>query len=202
MDDDYLTKLARVDLEPQEGGGYQPLEQLLSQIRAKFDPHWLLIDVRAGLSPAAGLLLGSYAHLHVLFGTTTEQSWVGLRQVLMRMGAERVRRGEPQAECLLVHAMLPDNSVVAETARASFEARAVDEFRDHYYASDDPSQDRLWSVNDIDTSDAPHVPVPLSYSGKIAFFEDIEDIADDLVTLPEYVSFGNRIVGRFPRGEG
>jgi hypothetical protein len=55
---------------------------------------------------------------------------------------------------------------------------------------------------DEESSDAPHVPVPLSYSGKIAFFEDIEDIADDLVTLPEYVSFGNRIVGRFPRGEG
>jgi hypothetical protein len=203
LDDEYLTKLARVDLDPPPNGTH-PLEELLNEVRTELQPDWILVDVRAGLSPAAGLLLNGFAHLHVLFGTTSEQSWLGMRRVIHHLGAERLQHGMAQADCLLVQAMVPDNSVTAEIAQRVFAARALDEFTDHYYfeAPENPEEDEaFWSVNDSISKEAPHVPIPLFYSGQFAFFRELEEIGDRLVQSSDYTALGKRITGRFRKAE-
>jgi len=201
VDGGYLGKLARVDLEPRpREDATHPLQRLLEDVRARLQPHWILVDARAGLADPAGMLLGGLAHLHVLFGTFSDQSWAGLRLVIERLGGERVRRERPQADCLVVQAMVPENVRVAEESRRAFADRARDEFVDAYYA-EDPStgeaRDDFWYVGDADGSDAPHVPVPLSYSSKLADFGSIDDVAEHLAESPEYRRLASRIADRF-----
>lgn len=198
LDGDFLSKLSRVDLEPAPAGNGHPLILLLEQIRAELNPHWLLIDSRAGLSEASGFALSGLAHLNVLFGTTSEQSWLGLRLVLQRLGAERVQQNRLQLDCILVQAMVPEGPS-RNVAEAAFRERADDEFRDQYYAEDpsDPEEDRYWYVRDMPSEDAPHVPVPLPYKTNLAFLGRIDDVAADLASDPSYSALSERIAGRF-----
>jgi hypothetical protein len=198
--EDYLNKLARVDLEPpRPEDPRHPLQLLLEQINTELQPQWLLLDARAGLSEPAGLLLGGIAHLSVLFGTSSEQSWQGLRVILERIGASRVREDNKQLDCVLVHAMVPEDAKVGALARAAFETRALEEFRSHYYAADpvEPDEDRLWYVRDSEASDAPHVPAAVSYQPRLAHYERIDDVADTLAGSAEYQALAERIQQRF-----
>jgi hypothetical protein len=201
---EYLGKLARLDLEPAApGGSPHPLRLLLDQVRTNLDPNWICIDARAGLSEPAGLLLSGPSHLHVLFGTSSEQSWRGLTVVLERIGASRVRENRPQLDCVLVHAMVPEDPSAAKTAMERFEARALAEFRGHYYAPDpdDPDEDRLWYVRDAEASDAPHAPITIPYQPKLAHYERVDDVADHLADARELGILGERIAARFGREE-
>ena len=202
VNNDYLTKLARVDLElgsptlSVEAPLEHPLELLLHQVRKELDPTWILIDARAGLSPAAGLLMSGFAHLYVLFGTTNEQSFIGLERMIHHLGAEHLRKGV-QAECVVVHAMVPENAAIAEKSKETFRARVEEIFRDHYLVKDDPNEE-LWSVSDIgNNAEAPLVPVDIPYSQAIAFFSSITGVADVLCKGP-YEDLSVRIQGRFP----
>jgi len=201
---EYLGKLARLDLDPPPAGGTgHPLHLLLEQVRAELDPHWICIDARAGLSEPAGLLLAGTAHLHVLFGTSSDQSWRGLTVVLERIGASRVREDRPQLDCVLVHAMVPEDAAAAKVAKEGFEARALGEFRDRYYAPDpeDPDEDRLWYVRDAEATDAPHAPVAISYQPRLAHYARIDDVADHLAEAKDLALLGERITVRFRREE-
>jgi cellulose biosynthesis protein BcsQ len=198
VDSDYLTSLARLDLEPPRFGTRHPLLRLLEQIRDELHPDWILLDCRAGLSEASGFALSGLAHLTVLLGTTSEQSWEGLRLLIERLGAEQVRKSAPQSECLIVQAMVPDDPTVGRSAREHFAERAVEEFERAYYAEDpaDPEEDAYWYVRDMDTDDAPHVPVPLSYKPGLAFLRSIDD-ALSVFQDSEYVALESRISSRF-----
>jgi len=197
---EYLNKLARIDFEPPLGDNARhPLHLLLEHVRKELLPQWILLDARAGLSEPAGILLGGVAHLHVLFGTSSEQSWQGIRVILERVGASRAREGSVQLECILTHAMVPVDTKAGTQAKSVFAARALEEFRGHYYAADpaDPEEDQLWYVRDSDGSDAPHVPIALSYQPKLAHFERIDDVADALADSAEYKALTERIQQRF-----
>src|SRR5664279_6525703 len=68
LDHDYLTNLARLDLEPPHPGKQHALLRLLEQVRDELRPDWILLDCRAGLSEASGFALSglapvSYTHL-------------------------------------------------------------------------------------------------------------------------------------------
>jgi hypothetical protein len=194
----YLGKLARVDFEPTEGGLPTPWPQFLEHIRQQLKPGWILMDSRAGLGESAGIFLGGVAHLHVLFGTSTEQSWQGLQLVLERLGAERVRAGKPQAECLLVEAMVPEDPTTAKKVKEQFNVRAQDEFEDHYYAEDptEEGDDAMWFVRDAVAKDAPHRPVPISYRQSLAHFGQLDDVVPALLN-EEYQLLEQRICERF-----
>ena len=198
LDAAYPGKLARVDLEPsREHDGPSGVQALLDAIRTELDPQWVLLDARTGLSEPAGALLSGLGHLHVLFGTPSEQSWLGLRVVIQRLGPRGAARDLPQADCLLVHAMVPADAETAKRARASFETRARDEFSEHYYADVPVEDDRFWDLRDLDTADAPHAAVPLSYDLKLAHFRDVADVADILAEGNEHTRLIERIAGRF-----
>jgi hypothetical protein len=198
LDPAYTGKLARVDFEPpSKAGRAGAVQSLLEAIRDTLKPDWILLDARTGLSEPAGVLLSGIGHLHVLFGTSSEQSWLGLRVVIERLGPRDRRRDLPQADCILIHAMVPADTETAKRARASFETRARDEFSEVYFADSPVDDNRFWDLRDLDTEDAPHVPVPLSYDLKLAHFGDVADVVPTLVEGPEHVRLAERITGRF-----
>ena len=199
MDSDYVAMLARLDLEPSTDNAKHPLLHLLEHVRKDLKPDWILLDCRAGLSEASGFALSGLANLTVLLGTTSTQSWDGLRLVIERLGAERVRRGLPQSECLVVQTMTPENPQTAELAESAFRTEAEETFKEVYYAEDpaDEDDDQYWYVRDAESADAPHQPSILYYSQRLAFIRSIEDVADTLAEDPRYSSLARRIASRF-----
>src|SRR5581483_3147825 len=165
---------------------------------------WILLDARTGVSEAAGHLLSGLAHLHVLFGTTSEQSWQGLRTVIDRLGRQKLLTGKPQAEILLVQSMVPPSADAGLIARNSFADRAREEFTERYYAAApenpaDPSNEAFWDVRDLDSADAPHVPGSITYDPRLADFRDIAEVADLLAQSTEHQHVADRIEARFER---
>jgi hypothetical protein len=203
---EYLGKLARLDLEPPPAGDVHPLVRFLEQVRAELDVRWICIDARAGLSEPAGLLLSGIAHLHVIFGTSSDQSWRGLAVVFERVGGSRVREARPQLDCLLVQAMVPQEGGAAKLSTERFAERARDELRERYYAPDpetgDKEKDDLWYVRDSEASDAPSAPVVVSYQARLAYYDSLTDVADHLAQAPELALLAERIVARFRPEEG
>jgi MinD-like ATPase involved in chromosome partitioning or flagellar assembly len=199
MDADYLVMLARLDLEPASDSAKHPLLQMLDHARKELTPDWILLDCRAGLSEASGFALSGLANLTVLLGTTSTQSWQGLRLVIERLGAQRVERGLPQAECLVVQTMTPENPETAESARSTFRTEAENIFKEAYYAEDpsDEDDDTFWYVRDMESEDAPHQPSVLYYSQRLAFIRSIGDVADTLAEDTEYSKLAHRIASRF-----
>jgi len=81
----------------------------------------------------------------------------------------------------LVAAMVPRSQERQyREAVTRFTDRAQDVFSDRYYAA--PEQgDQFWTVDDVESSDAPHVPVPLSYDERLVLFRDLEEVAKDVL---------------------
>jgi CobQ/CobB/MinD/ParA nucleotide binding domain len=195
VDEDYLGKLSRLDLEIR--GAHHPLEDLLVQAREEIEPSWILIDARAGLSGAAGLLLDGIAHLHALFGTSSAQSQLGLELVLRNLGEERILRDLPQANCIVVQAMVVDVVEVERAARSQFQTWLESTMRDHYLVSAaQESEGEQWSVREIDEPEAPSQSIAIPYSIRLAFFASVDDVVDKLVE-GVYVKLGERILARF-----
>lgn len=209
LDDAYLPKLARVDLNVRDHVRAHPLGVLLQRIREERAPAVILLDGRAGLSPAAGLLLSGIAHLHVLVATSNPGSLSGLERVVRHLGYDQARAELPQRECIVVQAHVPDSSDAARTAREHFASRVEWMFRAGYYSQEPTDDDRTWSLEDLGSAIAPHVPVPISYRGRLAHFSDLGEVAALLTTDPEYVELHHRIderlgrhaVGSDPAGE-
>jgi len=192
LNDSYLPKLARIDLEVHGAIENHPLGKLLFALRER-TPKRIFLDGRAGLSPAAGLLLSGFAHLHVLIGTSNPQSLSGLERVVRHLGYESARQGLPQLECLVVQALVPEVTDAAKVARSAFAGRVEEIFRDGYYAQAPAEDDSIWSVEDMSSSFAPHVPVPISYRAKLAHFSTIDDVADILTSDAEFAALHARI---------
>lgn len=199
ISDDYLPKLARVDLDARSSIARHPLGLLLSAIRT-MEPDVILLDGRAGLSPAAGLLLSGIAHLHVLVATASEQSMQGLERVIRHLGYARASLGRSQGECVIVQALVPDNADTSVVVQADFRERIETMFRDGYYAMERSDDDSVWSLYDMDSNVAPHVPVPISYRARLAHFSNLDQVADLLAEDPEYVALHERINERLGLG--
>jgi len=196
LDGEYADKLARIDLEEAPQAHDSGLWKLLTRVRDELKPQWILLDARTGISEPAGQLLSGIAHLHVLLGTTQDQSWQGLSLVLERLGKERVLAERQQAELLLVQAMVPTGEP-GKAAKEIFAARAEEEFDSLYYAAEEgDADDRFWTLGDKGSQDAPHAPMPLEYDSKLAGFSDITEVADALCSGP-YIPIVERIVSRF-----
>ena len=190
----YVDKLARIDYGNQPDGSAHPFVGLLEQIRTEHAPRWILIDARAGLGEMSGFLTGGLCHLHVLLGTLADASWRGLELILERLGGNRVREGKPQAECLLVASMVPrsDQSLFEQLVRR-FTDRSRDAFSAHYYAAPEGEPDTLWTLNDLESDDAPHVPVVLPYDERLATFRDLGEVADSILLGDSYEELARRI---------
>lgn len=199
LDAQFADKLGRVDLEESPSAHESGLWRLLERTRAELKPNWILLDARTGISEPAGQLLSGIAHLHVLLGTVQAQSWQGLDLVVERLGGDRVRTGEPQAELVLVQAMVPAGEP-GKWAIETFAGTAETAFEDRYYADADDDPERFWTVDDKQSQDAPHVALPIDYDPQLASFSDIADVADGL-TAGRFAEIGERIANRFVKEE-
>ena len=202
LDRRYMEKLARIDYEESQDDTPHPFVVLLQRIREDLSPGWILIDARAGLGDVSGFLTGGLCHFHVLLGTLADASWRGLELILERLGGDRVRQGEPQAECVLVASMVPrsDEALFRECVER-FTDRAREAFSEHYYAEPEASEE-FWTLDDLESPDAPHVPVVLPYDERLATFRDLRDVAEPILLGSSYAELFERLQTGFSRSRG
>jgi hypothetical protein len=188
--------MARLDFE-KSGDLRHPLEELLLQIRETWNPDWILLDSRTGFSETAGMILSGLAHCHVLVGVDSQQSWDGLTYAVRKLGAERVRRGFPQAETLVVQGLVPaSNSEQKDALQGPFQERAEDLFREEYFLSDESDRDdNFWYLDEASNSDAPHRAQAFEYVRALAQSASIPDLLHALDSPPNgYASFCDALV--------
>lgn len=202
IDHVYLRKLAKIDFDIHDNESPQehPIGLLLARIRSELQPDLIVVDCRAGLSPISGFMLSPLADVHVIFSTASEQALDGLTRVVHRLGADRLRAGLPQAECVLVQAMLPSSG---EAARRFFDARADDIFRNYYYyrrpigIEELPVDDAIWTLEELDLPEAPHRAIAIPYSPHLADLRDLADIdVLEALTGTPYQAIAARINAR------
>ncbi|MBN1165670.1 MAG: hypothetical protein JXA44_00910 [Methanospirillaceae archaeon] len=200
LDDRYPEKLARIDLNQSTDDSDHPLMRLISRIAAELIPDWILIDARSGLSEISGLVLSDLSHLLVLYGTTSEQSWDGLRYIIERAGKERINRDTPQQPCIIVQSLIPEVKSTP-SAQEWFETRSLDLFSEIYYREDpeDPSEreENYWYLTDINDEKAPHLPVGITYSPGLAFFHTLSDIVPDIRNNKDFQALVQKIYDYF-----
>jgi Mrp family chromosome partitioning ATPase len=209
IDEAYLRKLAKIDLDIREDEPLQehPVGLLLARIRADLQPDLIVVDCRAGLSPISGFMLSPLADVHVVFSTASDQALDGLTRVVHRLGADRLQAGLPQAECVLVQAMLPGSATGGEEARRRFDPRVEDIFRDHYYyrqsigADITATDEAIWTLDDINLPVAPHRALAIPYTERMADFRDLADILEVLAEAP-YRTLAERIGARLDALDG
>jgi hypothetical protein len=184
VDDWYLEKLGRLNLhslseslEPRaiQDSGLKPL---FFKLREQTKADLILVDSRAGLHDLGGLTLCGLAHWHVLFGLDSDQSWLGIRVAISRLGKEQILGNRTQRDCLLVQSMVPPQNG-KEEAIERFRLKAFDVFRDEYY-NDPGDANAEWPLPDPQSSEEPHFPVPLLYDNRVMGYRSLAGIADYL----------------------
>lgn len=203
LDEHYLGKMARLDFE-NAAPSRHPLEDLLLQIRETWKPDWILLDSRTGFSETAGMLLSGLAHFHVLVGVDSEQSWQGLAYAVKKLGAERVRRGCPQADVLLVQGLVPAMKKEQKDALIrGFQERATDLFREGYCATEDVERDDdFWYLDELGGATAPDSTQSLSYATELAQSVAISDLLEVLdAPLSDFAKFCKTLSDRASIGK-
>lgn len=189
----YLEKLSRLNylrLLSADPSGVSPLHQLLKMLKSATEPDVVLIDSRAGLHDLGGLALSTLAHMHVLFGLDSAQSWAGLRLAVRHLGSDRISARKPQRDCLLVQSHVPPLNKSVSVSR--FLQTAYDLFCEEYY--DPPANPKAkWPVPDAAADEQPHFPCVLTHDARILGYDTVSDVADYLCEA-EYASFANRLL--------
>jgi hypothetical protein len=98
-------------------------------------------------------------------------------------------------DCLLVQAMGPPAVDLSQNAIGAFADQARDEFSQHYFSAEEG--ENVWSMADIESSDGPHVPIPISYDQKLGHFSGLSDVSELLLNSDEYRRLTVRIAARF-----
>ncbi|MEI6387922.1 MAG: hypothetical protein WCQ50_14930 [Spirochaetota bacterium] len=194
LDGNYLGKMARLDFETDENaepGHRHPLEELLIQIRENLSPDWILVDSRTGFSETAGMLLSGMCDFQVLFGVHSEQSWDGLTYAIRKIGAERVERGIPQADSLVIHAMVPElRKEERDALLESFAERSRDIFSENYYSAPEADMDEaFWYLDEAGGESSPDHPLPISYSMSLSQSASVPALVDILQSSREVQRF-------------
>lgn len=203
LDEWYLEKLARLNFESlyrttvEENAEDSSLFSLFKTLRAKLEPDIFLVDSRAGLHDLGGLSLSGLAHMQVLFGLRSRQSWNGLSIVISHLGKEMVLSGLAQRTCMMVQSMVSPLGSVREEEIRSFREQSFEMFSDNYYDLPDlPGAE--WPLPDPQSVDSPHFPSVLTWDNKVAGYLSLADIADTLCE-GEYRALASAILERVGR---
>ena len=202
LDEHYLQKLARLnyqqiyDITTGEADR-SPLVELIKFARAELKAECVLLDSRAGFHDLGGLALSGIAHLDVVFGLHSEQSWRGLEALVRFLGRDRVERDLPQLDCLLVHAMAPPPGEARDRAFGQFKERAYDAFTRDYYEEED-SDVGTGSPPALDDEESPHYPTALGFDPLVQRYQTVRDVADRL-TQGDFLPFAERVMNRLGR---
>lgn len=189
----YLEKLARLDFhedEPWKQGARTPLQLALEAMLhslARLGPDYILIDSRAGLHDIAGLSLHGLAHVDVLFGRASAQSFAGMDLAVQAL----FRRRAADVACVVVHAFAPAarGTPAEQEERQRFRARLHETFERHVYAP-------LYKDMEIpgeDATDAPHSPFVVHADDALRTFGSLADV-ETFLFGPDYKALCERIV--------
>jgi hypothetical protein len=198
LDANYPARLARLSFDPEPGSSRESFSVLLERTRDVFKPDWILVDARTGFTDMAAMILAGLGHLHVLCGTGSKQTWQGLSIVIDHLGRQRLQFGLPQADCLLVHTMVPREEV-GDLLKERFMESAWDCFSEHFYADDDDARrsglyDLVWTVDDAEQdANAPHRPLLVRYDSGLAAYSDLALVAPRLIQEPGLAALAERI---------
>lgn len=205
LDENYLGKLARLDYDalyqPQEAGRkrHSPLRELLGEIRRQ--PRgidYVLLDARAGLHDLGGLALSGIAHLDVVFGLHSEQSWLGLEVVARFLGQERVRRGQKQLLCALVFALAPEPGERRQEALQHYLLRSYQLFSDYFYDEPEADPEEAMPLPAMEDSAQPHYPIVLGFDPFVQRYQRVAEIADRLI-IGDFQTFATHLLERLGR---
>lgn len=202
----YLEKLARLDFMNSGGAGEispaaKALRQLLLKIRNPADgipkPQYILLDSRAGLHDIAGLSLHGLAHLDVLFGRASEQSYQGMDLTVRTLA----RRKGAALSCVMVHGLAPvtasDPIKKPESEEGRFLERVFKIFESRIYKL---LEERGETVPSEATTDGPHSPVALHTNEKLERFLKVDKTVRYELFGPDYVELVRAIQAKLPKG--
>ena len=103
---------------------------------------------------------------------------------------------------MLVASMVPQlNQAVFRGCVERFTDRAREAFSRHYYA-DPEDGDEFWSLDDLESADAPHVPIALPYEERLATFRDLTEVAEPILLRDPYVGLSERLRAGVRRAGG
>ena len=194
VDEWYLEKLGRLNyhglFESLAPARDSALKVLFHKLRAQAKPDLILVDSRAGLHDLGGLTLCGLAHWHVLFGLDSEQSWLGLRVAVARLGKEQILGGRTQRDIVVVHSMVPPQDGKEESIER-FRQQAFDVFRAEYY-NDPADANAEWPLPDAKATEEPHYSIPLIYDNKVMGYRNLEKVADYLCE-GDFGAFGSAV---------
>jgi len=148
---DYVEKLARLDVEALVRGGRDTLSDLLREVRSAASPDVILLDCRAGLHDIGGLAVALMAHHVFVLATDNEQSRRGLRAVVRALSRPESDAPVPlRVVQALVHA---DNAIARQMSVSAFRNAAYAILCEQYYEPE--------SVPAAEAIDVPHDPILL-----------------------------------------
>ena len=103
---------------------------------------------------------------------------------------------------MLVASMVPrsDEALFRECVER-FTDRAREIFSRHYYAEPE-APDEFWTLDDLESADAPHVPTVLPYEERLATFRDLTEVAEPILLRGSYTELFERLRTGFRRSRG
>ena len=202
LDEWYLEKLARINYEylyksAEANSADSPLHSFLKLLRHKLSPDVFLIDSRAGLHDLGGLSLSGIAHLQVLFGLDSRQSWEGISLALAHLGKDMLRLKRPQRDCVIVQSMVTPGGTSRDEEIKRFKENSFQAFSENYYDPAD-SPEGEWPLPDPESDESPHFPFVVSWSDRVKGYLSLGDIAD-MLSEGEYSRLCSFILGKVGR---
>ncbi len=180
LDSAYFEKLARLDytgsglLAPDaESPVRNGLQALLHAIaRREPAPDYILLDSRAGLHDVAGLSLHDLAHVDVLVGRDSDQSYRGLELTVEALGR---RRKHEDLRSIVVQTMAPADPGSPEFARITdeYRGRSHAAFVDHIYSLGEPDDPVVDADPVADDSAAAHYPQVVRFNARLVSFTSL-----------------------------
>ncbi|MDY3110355.1 MAG: AAA family ATPase [Lachnospiraceae bacterium] len=139
LDNDYLSKLARIDSQELVDGKLKScfvklLKDCKSVLQTSGGIDYILIDSRAGFHDMAGVVTAQLPHGVVLFGKNSYQSWYGIQKAVSSIAASQ---SDPPF-AIIVDSGCGSNGTVTDQEKEAFLKKSYEVFCDSYYSEDQP----------------------------------------------------------------
>lgn len=100
-DENYIHRLADLDMRSFYKSGNNAVEQLMEDIKAQLDPDVILIDARPGFNDVGAIALFDLADTAIICFSPTGQNFEGLRWVVQAARKQQEYQGKPDVRFLL-----------------------------------------------------------------------------------------------------
>ena len=199
---EYLAKLGRVHVDRADDPWIARLERLLTDLEARFEPDFVLVESRSGLHDVAAATVTDIGADVLLFATDSEIHWTGYGMLFDHWRRDRRLATAIRDRLSIVSALTPH--VETEAYLQRFQERSWDLFQDRLYDSDDPADDAgeaFW-FNQTD-DEAPHSAMPIHWTRGLAAGTSLRNLERTTVKIAyeDFLDRFDRLAGLDDRGE-